>query len=133
AGDYFQNRGLFSDYFLRERLREDPAWKDNPAIVFSFVWDLYKDAQGKWQGKEKEVVRAQLFKPLFERLGFRANVNRPSRTDQTQPDYLLKDAEGRVLTAAFVYQWDRWLDGPDLKDPDTPEENPGACVVTARD
>ena len=31
------------------------------------------------------------------------------------------------LTAAFVYPWDRWLDGPDLNDPDTPEENPGAC------
>jgi hypothetical protein len=133
TGEYFQNRGLFSDYFLRERLREDPAWKDNPSAIFTYVRDLYKDAQVKWQGKEKEVARAQLFKPLFERLGFKANVNRPSRTDQTQPDYLLKDAEGRVLTAAFVYQWDRWLDGPDLKDPDTPEENPGACVVTALD
>jgi hypothetical protein len=89
ASEYFQNRGLFSDYFLRERLRDDPAWKDNPAAVFAYVRDLYKDAQGKWQGKEKEIARAQLFKPLFERLGFKANVNRPSRTDQTQPDYLL--------------------------------------------
>jgi hypothetical protein len=130
AGDYFQNRGLFSDYYLRERLRDDPACKDNPAAIFAYVRDLYKDAQVKWQGKEKEVARAQLFKPLFERLGFKANVNRPS---QTQPDYLLKDAGGHVLTAAFVYQWDRWLDGPDLNDPDTPEENPGACVVTALD
>jgi hypothetical protein len=25
TGEYFQNRGLFSDYFLRDRLREDPA------------------------------------------------------------------------------------------------------------
>jgi hypothetical protein len=133
TGDYFQNRGLFADYFLRERLREDPAWRDNPADTFTYVLDLYKDAQRKWQGKEKEVVRGQLFKPLLERLGFKAQVNRPSRTDQTQPDYLLKDAEGRVLTAAFVYPWDRWLDGPDLNDPDTPEENPGACVVTALD
>jgi hypothetical protein len=133
TGEYFQNRGLFSDYFLRERLREGPAWKDNPADVFVHVRDLYADAQAKWHGKEKEVARAQLFKPLFERLGFKANVNRPSRTDQTQPDYLLKDAEGQVQTAAFVYQWDRWLDGPDLQDPDTPEENPGACVVTALD
>jgi hypothetical protein len=101
TGDYFQNRGLFADYFLRERLREDPAWRENPAGIFSHVRDLYKDARGKWQGKEKEVARAQLFKPLFERLGFRAPVNRPARTDQTQPDYLLKDAEGRVLTASL--------------------------------
>ena len=27
TGEYFQNRGLFSDYFLRDRLREDPAWR----------------------------------------------------------------------------------------------------------
>src|SRR5205085_11929199 len=75
----------------------------------------------------------QLCKPLVDRLGFKVNGNRRSRRDQTHPDYLLKDAEGRVLTAAFVYQCDRWLDGPDLNDPDTPEENPGACVVTALD
>jgi hypothetical protein len=133
TGEYFQNRGLFSDYFLRERLRENDAWKDNPAEVFGFVRDLYKDAQLKYQGKEKEVARGELFRPLFERLGFKVKVNRPSRTDQTEPDYLLRDADGRVLTAAFVYSWDRWLDGPDQTDPDTPEENPGACVVTALD
>ena len=28
TGEYFQNRGLFSDYFLRERLREDTVWRD---------------------------------------------------------------------------------------------------------
>ncbi len=50
-----------------------------------------------------------------------------------QPDYLRKDSDGNVLSAAFVYSWDRWLDGPDLNDADTPEENPGACVVTAFD
>ena len=26
TGEYFQNRGMFSGYFLRERLRDDPAW-----------------------------------------------------------------------------------------------------------
>ena len=60
-------------------------------------------------------------------------MNRPSKTDQTQPDYLLKSSDGGKLTAAFVYAWDRWLDGPDLNDTDTPEENPGACVITALD
>jgi hypothetical protein len=133
TGDYFQNRGLFADYFLRDRLQDGAAWKDNPSTTFAFVRDLYKDAQANWQSKDKEVLRAQLFKPMFERFGFKPYVNRPSKTDQTQPDYLLKDAEGRVLSAAFVYQWDRWLDGPDQNDPDTPEENPGACVVTALD
>ena len=133
TGEYFQNRGLFSDYFLRDRLREDPAWRDNPSETFAFVRDLLRDAQGRWSGKDKDALRKQLLEPLFNKLGFKPTVNRPSKTDQTQPDYLLKSSDGSKLTAAFVYAWDRWLDGPDLNDADTPEENPGACVVTALD
>jgi hypothetical protein len=133
TGEYFQNRGLFSDYFLRDRLREDPAWRDNPSEMFAFVRDLLRDAQVRWNGKDKDTLRNELLEPLFKKLGFKATVNRPSKTDQTQPDYLLKSSDGGKLTAAFVYAWDRWLDGPDLNDTDTPEENPGACVVTALD
>jgi TaqI-like C-terminal specificity domain len=133
TGEYFQNRGLFSDHFLRDRLREDAAWRDNPDELFAFVRDLLRDAQARWGGQDKEVLRNQLLEPLFKRLGFKPTVNRPSKTDQTEPDYLLKAGDGGRLTAAFVYAWDRWLDGPDLGDADTPEENPGACVVTALD
>jgi hypothetical protein len=133
TGEYFQNRGLFSDYFLRDRLRENSAWRDNPSEMFSFVRDLLRDAQTKWNGKDKETLRNQLLEPLFKKLGFNPTVNRPSRTDQTEPDYILKSSNNVKLTAAFVYAWDRWLDGPDLSDADTPEENPGACVVTALD
>jgi len=138
TGEYFQNRGLFSDYFLRDRLREDPAWRDNPSETFAFVRDLLRDAQARWSGKDKETLRNQLLEPLFKKLSFKPTINRPSKTDQTQPDYLLHPVATsgslvRQLTAAFVYAWDRWLDGPDLNDIDTPEENPGACVVTALD
>ena len=133
TGEYFQNRGLFSDHFLRERLREDPVWRDSPSELFAFVRDLLRDAQARWGRKDKETLRNELLQPLFKRLGFSAVVNRPSKSDQTQPDYLLKAGDSSKLTAAFVYAWDRWLDGPDLNDADTPEENPGACVVTALD
>jgi hypothetical protein len=133
TGEYFQNWGLFSDYFLRDRLREDAAWRENPSELFTFVRDLLRDAQARWGGKDKETLRHQVLEPLFQKLGFKPTVNRPGKTDQTQPDYLLKASDGGKLTAAFVYAWDRWLDGPDLNDADTPEENPGACVVTALD
>jgi hypothetical protein len=102
-----------------------------PSEMFTFVRDLLRDAQARWSGKDK--LRSQLLEPLFKRLGFKAKVNRPSNKDQTEPDYLLQTSDGGQLTAAFVYAWDRWLDGPDLNDTDTPEENPGACVVTALD
>ncbi len=138
TGEYFQNRALFSDYFLRERLRDDPAWRENPSELFAFVRDLLRDAQTRWGGKDKEILRTQLLEPLFKRLGFKPSVNRPSKSNQTEPDYLLNLASRErerpeKLTAAFVYAWDRWLDGPDLNDTDTPEEYPGACVVTALD
>src|SRR5438132_1755813 len=111
TGEYFQNRGLFSDYFLRERLRDDPAWRDNPSELFAFARYLLRDAQARWTGKDKETLRNQLLEPLFKKLGFKPTVNRPSKTDQTEPDYLLKGSDGGKLTAAFVYAWDRWLDG----------------------
>lgn len=133
TGEYFQNRALFADYYLRDRLKDDAAWQDNPSATFEFVRDLLKSAQADFSGKDKDALRKGLFESLFKKLGFKPNVNRPSKTEQTQPDYLLKDANGVVVSAAFVYPWDRWLDGPDLHDQDTPEENPGACVVTALD
>lgn len=66
TGEYFQNRGLFSDYFLRDRLREDPAWRDNPSEMFAFVRDLLRDAQARWGGKDKDTLRSQLLEPLFK-------------------------------------------------------------------
>ena len=47
-----------------------------------------------------------------------------------QQDYDLLDSSGVIRAAALVYQWDRWLDGPDDRDPLTPTENPGAMVVS---
>jgi hypothetical protein len=41
--------------------------------------------------KDKDVLRDQLLEPLFKKLGFKPTVNRPSKTDQTKPDYLLKE------------------------------------------
>ena len=82
TGEYFQNRGLFSDYFLRDRLREGPAWRDNPSEMFAFVRELLRDAQTRWNGTDKDTLRNQLLEPLFKKLGFKATVNRPSKTDQ---------------------------------------------------
>src|SRR5205085_2852973 len=111
TGEYFQNRGLFSDYFLRDRLREDPAWRDNPTEMFQFVRDLLRGAQLRWSGKDKDTLRNELLEPLFKKLGFKPTVNRPSKTNQTEPDYLLHPVRtsGSLvspLTAAFVYAWD---------------------------
>ena len=133
TGKYFQNRGLFSDYFLRARLTEDSNWQDNPSKMYTDIRDLMTGAQQRWRDKPEDVTRKELFDPIFKKLGFKSKVNKPAKSDQTIPDYILEDGDGNVVTAAFLYQWDRWLDGPDQNDPDTPDENPGACVVSALD
>ena len=70
TGEFFQNRGLFSDYFLRERLKDDPVWRENPSSVFQQVRNLYQDAQGRWHDKGRAEITSQLLKPLFGHLGF---------------------------------------------------------------
>lgn len=130
--NYFCNRALFADHYLLTRLREDAAWSDNPTQPFQQVKELLRDARQRWLGKPEEMIRQELFNQLFKLLGFKAKLNKAGDDDQTKPDYLLADSSGKKLTAAFVYTWDRWLDGPDFNnDQHTPDENPGASVVTA--
>jgi hypothetical protein len=133
TGEFFQNRGLFSDYFLRERLKEDSVWRDNPTGAFQQVRELYKDAQNRWNDNVRPELVSQLLKPVFGNLGFLPLPQPPGKgSDGSKPDFTLKDPTGaRNLSAAFVYPWGRWLDGPDFQDSDRPDENPGARVVAA--
>jgi len=130
--EHFCNRALFADHFLLSRLRDDPAWQENPTEAFRQVQSLLRDHRARLTGKGEQIIRDELYEPLFELLGFKAKANKSARDGRTTPDYILKPTSGNGKTAAFVYAWDRWLDGPDFfVDQDTPEENPGACVVTA--
>lgn len=131
SGQYFQNRALFADHFLETRLREDAAWRDDPSAAFAAVRDLLSNARSRWTNKPEQTVRGELFEPLWKLLGFKAKVAKAANKDHLTPDYELHGTDDKSLTVAFCYRWDRWLDGPDLNDPDTPEENPGAAVVSA--
>ena len=131
TGQYFQNRALFADHYLENRLREDTAWRDDPSVTFASVRDLLADARRRWADKPEQTIRAELYEPVWKVLGFKAKVTKPADQDHLSPDYELRDADDKPLTVTFCYRWDRWLDGPDLNDPDTPEENPGAAVVSA--
>ena len=130
--EYFCNRALFADHFLTSRLREDKAWQDNPAQAFLQVKSILHDTRRRWRAKGEQIVRDELYEPLFDLLGFKAKAVKGAKDSRTKPDYRLSAKSGKAKTAAFVYAWDRWLDGPDFNvDRDTSEENPGACVVSA--
>jgi hypothetical protein len=129
--EYFQNRALFADHFLLTRVREDPAWQENPTNAFLTVKDLLREAPGRLAKQAEKATRSQIIEPIFQLLGFKTQPRKGAEDDQTVPDYDLLSPGGDRLSAAFVYRWDRWLDGPDIRDTDTPDENPGACVVSA--
>lgn len=131
AEKYFTNRALFADHYLESRLTEDAAWRDSPSAAFAGARDLTREARSRWANKDEQIVRDELFDRVWKLLGFKAKVNKSAKEDHLTADYLLCDADGRLLSVAFCYRWDRWLDGPDPNDPDTPEENPGAAVVSA--
>lgn len=96
---------------------------------------LYVDVRETFAGKKEAVVRAKLLEPVLTSLGFTLR-SMPATGESTQPDYLLfADAvAAKPLALCLAYTWNRNLDGKDeTRDDVTPDENPGAAVVTLLD
>ncbi|MFZ2491127.1 MAG: Eco57I restriction-modification methylase domain-containing protein [Thermoanaerobaculia bacterium] len=128
----FNNRALFSDHYLKSRLQEEPAWGDDRfTSTGRELRDLLLERSGG--GKVDETsLRSGFFEPAFRALGFHARTVRRDPNDVENPDYELlgPDAE-KALALCLTYPWMRYLDGKDaVRDPDTPDENPGAVVVS---
>ncbi|MFH1742804.1 MAG: Eco57I restriction-modification methylase domain-containing protein, partial [bacterium] len=131
--EFFNNRALFSDYYLLTRLRDFPEWAEDPKPTYLTIRDLYRDARGKFGGVEKERVCSDLYEPLFKILGFKAEQGKNSHKSKLdEPTYrLLSTKGGSTLALCLAYPWGRSLDGKDdQRDKATPEENPGARVVS---
>ena len=124
---YFNNRGLFSDYFLNQRLPGLSEWHDDPKPAYQQLRQLYT---GRAIGGTPEAeVQANLIVPALQILGFRVET----AATQMGVDFLLQPQTGdgdRV--ACLAYGWDRYLDGKDdRRDTHRAAENPGARVVSA--
>lgn len=130
AGKYYQNRALFADHYLDTRLKDAPAWRQDPSAAYQGVRQIAADARARLKGKDEQEAREALYGPLWKVLGFKATLGKAVGDDGPTPDYVLPARDGTPRTVALVYQWDRWLDGPDQNDRQTPEENPGAAVVS---
>lgn len=131
AEEHFNNRALFSDYYLLERLREFPEWREDPKPAFTALRALYRATFERFAGKPVATLRTDLIEPALAALGFEPRSERTGASHES-PDYHLyapgsKDELGWLL----VYPWARSLDGKDEeRDSDTPDENPGAIVVS---
>ena len=130
--EYFNNRALFSDYYLIERLRELPEWAEDPKPTYLNFRNLYHGASAKFSGMETAAFRRALLEPLFQLLGFSVKPGKIAGTPAPNPHYRLLGADGGTpLALCLAYPWARSLDAKDdQRDKANPEENPSARVVS---
>ncbi len=135
--EYFNNRALFSDYYLMNRLHSKPEWSKDPKPAYKGLKSIYKESLSKYLSEREVKIRSELYEPTFKELGFKYKTGKAA-TDPAhkRPDYYLYSAEqnpntDKPLAVALVYPWGRSLDGKDdQRDRDTSDENPGAAVVS---
>ncbi len=166
---FFNNRALFSDYYLTTRLPDSPEWKNAVEAgamtrAFRHLRELYADVRETFSNQPEEVIRAKLLEPTLTTLGFVIKPIKIKNTNTVDPDYKLYAApkppqtnrnivgtplagvlnepiapdepvaQDKPLALCLAYTWGRSLDGKDeQRDSQTPDENPGAVVVTLLD
>jgi len=127
----FNNRALFADYYLMERLPLEPEWQEKSRDPYLAVRDLFRDGRTRWAGKSEAELRKGLLEPALRSLGFGLESVKAAGSDAPRPDYLLKSPEGGDLGVCLAYPWGRFLDGKDYqRDGESPDENPGALVLS---
>ncbi len=161
---FFNNRALFSDYYLSTRLPDSPEWKNALEAsamtrAFKTLRELYAGVRETFSNQPENIVRARLLEPVLTTLGFVIQPVKVKNNNSVQPDYKLYAAPQNVgaplagarpdaraldpaaattldkpLALCLAYTWGRNLDGKDeQRDEQSPDENPGAVVVTLLD
>ncbi len=92
---FFNNRALFSDYYLKENLPASPYW-DNPqqasALVQSFktLRILYDGVRDTFSNAPERDVQRNLIEPVLTSLGFTFQpTKQPHNAGEIEPDYRL--------------------------------------------
>ncbi|MXY19946.1 MAG: N-6 DNA methylase [Dehalococcoidia bacterium] len=121
----FNNRALFSDYYLNERLPELAEWKERPEAVYHRLRELTP----RLRYTEDGATKGSPIESALQALGFRVDT----ATGGDAPDFRLysPDNPDKPVAVCISYPWNRYLDGRDeTRDAKAPDENPGARVVT---
>ena len=126
---FFNNRALFSDYYLNERLPELAEWKERPEEAYHRLRELLPQMQHQANAMEDGATVQLPVESTLEALGFKT----VKAAGGDEPDYRLyaPASPEKPVAACLAYSWNRYLDGRDeARDAQTPDENPGARVVT---
>lgn len=102
---FFNNRALFSDHYLAQRLPESAEWKDAAGAAamtraFQALRDLYAEARETLVNQPASVTRRKLLEPALALLGFAPQAARAAATGRRgdegvrEPDYRLSAASG---------------------------------------
>jgi len=137
---YFNNRALFSDYYLKQRLTDPkitPEWGEDVRPVARAIHDHIIRARKDYAGKSEREIRQGLYEPIFDLLGFTFDAQKSGASSTDNPDYLLyAPGSDQPIAAALTYVWNRNLDDVDVtreraeENGGTPFEIPGAIVVS---
>ena len=125
----FNNRALFSDYYLNERLPELAEWRERPEEAYHSLRELLPRLRRQTNTDEDGATFHPHMESALEALGFKP----VKAASGDEPDYRLyaPDNPGKPSAVCLAYSWNRYLDGRDeARDVQTPDENPGARVVT---
>ena len=124
----FNNRALFSDYYLNERLPELPEWRERPEDAYHHLRNLAPRLRQRSNLAEGALTAKSATEMALEVLGF-VSGTAPENNDRYLNLYAPEQPE-KPVAACLIYPWNRYLDGRDeTRDVDSPEENPGAQVV----
>ncbi len=125
----FNNRALFSDYYLNERLPELAEWRERPEEAYHRLRELLSQLRQQTSNMGDGASARPPVESALEALGFKA----VGAGGGDEPDYRLytPDNPEKPVAVCLAYSWNRYLDGRDeTRDVQTPDENPGARVVT---
>jgi hypothetical protein len=131
--DEFNNRGLFSDYFLKSRLpdaRAFPVWNTDLRGVHQELMSILSQAGDVRQLNTKDM-HAKLVIRTLATLGFKADA----LPKDDEADFLLRPGDAATDSPAvaglLAYPWDRPLDRQDDLNRDRADHVPGIRVVGA--
>ncbi len=139
--EYFNNRALFSDYYLKERLTDPqltPEWNEDVRPVGREIYRHMITARTNYTRQTEDVIRKGLYEPVLKLLGFDFVKQKSGASAAAAADYLLYTPgdKSKPIAAALTYVWNRNLDDVDESrepaehDGGKPFEIPGAKVVS---
>ncbi|GAA5528249.1 N-6 DNA methylase [Herpetosiphon gulosus] len=128
---YFNNRALFSDYYLTQRLTDaklNAEWNEDVLPIGRKINPLLKTARKQLTDQPLATMQKQFYAPILADLGF---VAQPVAGEPAYRYDLVVPNNPQPVAAFFGYVWNRNLDDQDSqRDSATPTIIPGAEVVS---